>query len=136
MANIKNVIQTGSGFSLHIQGVSEILKNLELTKNQRGRLQKFLEEEANKVIKTAKKIVPVDTGRLRDSHRVLTHGATGRTTVRVDIVAGGLMVRGRYVNYARAVHNNNPWLEAALRVHEHGYQDRLAKAIKIYGRRG
>ena len=127
----------GKNFSFNIKGMTEVLKNLELTKNQRARLQNFLEKEANKVVKTARQIVHVDTGRLRDSHRVLTYGATGRTTVRVDIAAGGIIVRGRLVNYAQAHHEKvDPWLEKAVRMHSAGYTDRMAKAVKIYGRRG
>lgn len=147
----KNPIQVGKNFRIEVEGMSEVLKNLELTKNQRKRLQKFLKTEANKIVRTAKKIVPVDTSRLKDSHRILTYGSTGQSIVRVDIVVGGIVVRGRLVNYAAAVHQGyrqyifgqdtghrvpgRPWLLAAIQIHAPGYQDRLAEAIKIHGRR-
>jgi hypothetical protein len=125
------------GYRAELKGFSETLRNLKLTKNQQGNLQNFLKKEANKVIATAKAIVPVDTGRLRDSHRVLTGGATGRNFVKVNIVVGGIIIRGRFVNYAAAVHEGSPsfparpWLAMAVKAHAPGYMDRLRRAIKL-----
>lgn len=146
-ANIK--VQKGP-FNLRVEGASEILRNLELTKNQKTRLVKFLKDEGGKVIKTAQKLVPFDTGRLHDSHEVVSDtGAGSSDEISVDIVAGGKNIRGRFVNYAAAVHEGNPghpiphlrmpprpWLANAIKAHGPGYMNRLRKAVKIYGRRG
>lgn len=129
-------ISKSKGFSLRIRGYSETLRNIQRTRNLQGEgLQRFLKQEGEKVVKTAKSIVPVDTGRLKDSHRVLTYGAAERHFVRVDVVAGGIIIRGRFVNYAAAVHRDRPWLMAALRMHEPGYKSRLKKYVKVYGKR-
>lgn len=125
-------VQTGKGFRVFIKGYSEALINLKLLKNQNVRLQKFLEKEAAKIVKTAKEIVPYDTGRLHDTHRILTGGATGKNFVKVTIVAGGIMMRGKFVNYAAKVHKvNKPWLAMARDMHAPGFDVRLGKAIKI-----
>lgn len=124
-------VQTGKGFRVFIRGYSETLINLKLLKNQNVRLQKFLEKEAAKIVKTAKEIVHVDTGRLKDTHRILTWGATGKNFVRVTIIAGGIMMRGKFVNYAAVQHGRHPWLAMARDMHAPGFDVRLAKAIKI-----
>lgn len=140
MADIK--VGTGKGFRVKVEGFNEVLKTLSLTKDQTVNLQKFLKEEGHRIVKTARQIVPVKTGRLKDSHRVLTYGTTGkRGFVRVDIVAGGISVRGKFVNYAAAVHEGapgmpgRPWLETAAKMH---FNDarllyNLKNSIKIYG---
>jgi len=136
MANKVISVKKG-GFSLHVRGYSQTLRNLALLKDQKANLQKFLEDEANKVIRTAKSIVPVATGRLKDTHRVLTGDAAKRGFVKADIAVGGIFMRGRFVNYAAAVHEGSPryparpWLATALALHAPGYKARLAKAIKI-----
>lgn len=142
-------------FSLEVKGANEIMRNLELTKNQQKRLRKFLLGEGARVMKTAKELVPVDEQRLSDSHEVVDHKGhpgytgSGKSDVAVDIVAGGKSVRGRFVDYAAAVHEGNPghpiahlrkgprpWLANAIKLHSAGYMKRLGKAIKIYGRKG
>ena len=135
-------IRTNKGFSLEVKGYSEVLRGLKLTKNQTKRLQAFLSVEADKVIKTARSLVPIDTARLKDSHRKL-HGGAGvgkrGHALRMDVVAGGLSMRGRFVDYASAVHEGSPryptprpWLANALKLHAPGYTKRLARAIKLY----
>lgn len=129
-------IKSSKGFSMELKGYSQVLRNLALTKNQKANLQKFLEDEANKVIRTAKSIVPIDTGRLKDSHRIMKD-ATKRDMIRADIVVGGIIIQGRFVGYATAVHEGSPsyparpWLAAAIQAHASGYKNRLAKAIKL-----
>lgn len=125
-----------AGFHMEIKGYGRTLRKLALLKDQKANLQKFLEDEANKVIRTARSIVPVDTGRLKDTHRIFT-GGSKKDFVRADIVVGGIFMRGRFVNYAAAVHEGSPtyparpWLATALALHEPGYRARLKKAIKI-----
>ena len=134
----------GSGFRITVTGFDTVLKNLKLTAKQRPRIQKFLEQEAAKVMRIAKATVPVDTARLQESHRILTYGSEGTHTVRVDVVAGGISVRGKMVSYAQAVHeglgvhkgNPRPWLKEAVAAVSHGFDNRLKKVIKIYGTKG
>lgn len=128
---VLNLGDKASGFDIKIHGYSKVLKNLKLTRDQSKNLQAFLEKEAEAVKNTAMTLVHVVTGRLRDSHRVITFGATGAKVVRADVVVGGKVVRGKFVNYAVVQHERHPWLEMALRMHASGYQERLAKAIKI-----
>lgn len=119
----------GDGFRVQIHGYSEILKSLKLNQDQRKNLQEFLEKEAKKIVKSAQQFVHKKTWRLHDSMRVLTGGATGKT-VRVDVVCGGINVRGKFVDYAAAHHTINPYLEAAVMAHMDGFKDRLQDAIK------
>ena len=148
-SNIKT--KTKGGFMLKISGVNEILRNLELTKNQSARLHKFLKDEANKIKATAQEMVPEDTGRLKESHRVESSRSSRKDLIAVDILVGGIVVKDRMVSYAAAVHEGytvksgpfkgrtgppRPWLANALKRHEAGYKSRLKKAIKIYGRSG
>jgi hypothetical protein len=144
-------------FSLEVKGAKEIMRNLELTKNQTQRLRRFLKDEGAKVVETAQKLVPKDELRLMESHEVVDHGTHPSPTssdsadIAVDVVAGGQSIRGRFVDYAAAVHEGytvksgrfagatrepRPWLANAIKRHSPGYMRRLKKAIKIYGRRG
>jgi len=132
----------GKGFTMKITGVQDIIRNLELTKRQKDRVQKFLEDESNTLIKVARETVPVDTSRLKDSHRMLT-GGSKKGFIKADVVAGGISIRGRFVHYAEAVHEGDPkgrgiartsrpWLRMAFEKTNKGYTIRLAKVIKIH----
>ena len=69
----------------------------------------------------------------------------GKDVIAVDILVGGISVRGREVDYATAVHEGytdarsgvkhaaRPWLATAVRLHASGFESRLKKAVKIYG---
>jgi len=143
-------IRGSKGFTIEVSGFSEVMRNLELTKNQTDRLYKFLKDEAEKVKAAAIALVPVDKGRLKESHRVEAARGSNKDEMRVDVVAGGIHVQGRFVDYAAAVHEGyrefvfgrptgrnvpgRPWLANAIRAHTPGYMNRLKRAIKIHGR--
>lgn len=153
MSKFNSNINTGNksnGFTVRLSGVNDILRNLELTKNQTSRLQKFLIAEAEKIKRTAIELVPKDTLRLAESHRVESSRTfTGsKDVIAVDILVGGISIRGRFVDYAAAVHEGNPkhpiihlrkpgrpWLARAAQMHAPGFESRLKKAVKIYGGR-
>lgn len=126
----KTIGNKSKGFWIEVQGYSGILKSLKLNQDQRKNLQAFLDKEADKVVKTAQEKVHIVSKRLHDTIRKQTGGATGKTSVRVNVVAGGKSMRGRFVGYAKAHHDINPYLDDAIAAHAHGYQDRALKAIK------
>jgi hypothetical protein len=137
-------VKQGKGFTMFFETreFRAAILNLRLTRNQAPRLQKFLVAEAEKIKKTALTLVPRKTHRLADSHRVLTQGSNvKRGIVQAVVVAGGKSVRGKFVNYAAAVHDGTPkmtgrpWLQRALNIHKPGFTNRMAKSVKIYGRR-
>jgi hypothetical protein len=143
----------GKGFHMELLGYDQVHKGLKLMKNQRAALMKFLKDEANKLNDLAKSTAPFDKGRLKDSHRVMTRGSGrgGQQTASgmeysAAVIAGGISVRGRMVDYAAAVHEGNPghprpsagtlkprpWLRKALERISNGFEKRLARAIKIH----
>lgn len=138
-----------TGVEISISGTDEILKNIILTKDQSARLQQFVKDEGNKLRALAADMCPKDTGRLRQSHRVLTFGRIGAEgEYAAYVVAGGIVVRGRFINYAAAVHEGSrahdgvpampsrPWMRKAIREFGPGFVKRIAKAVKIYGTPG
>ena len=132
-------ITSGGVLRLELIGFDEVTHNLRLTKDQHANLQKFVKDEAYKLMDIAKRTVPVATGRLRDSHRVESDGAD-KNLIEASVVAGGLNIRGKFVDYAAAVHEGVkvrsgwPWLENSLRFLAPGFYQRLKSAVKIYGR--
>ncbi len=130
-------IKGGKAFSVHIAmgEFNAVLANLQLAKGQGPRLQKALVREGNAIVKNSKIFVGKKTHRLEQSHRVLTYGTTGKRGVRVDVVAGGISVRGKLVNYAAAHHAVNPYLQTALDLQWPGFTARMAKAVKLPGRK-
>jgi hypothetical protein len=121
----------GKNFAIHVTGINVVLRNLERTKNQEDAIKDFLEIEAEDIIDRAQEIVPYDTGRLHDSHRKGAVKTGDRPSI--DVMAGGIVVRGKMVNYAKKVHDNDPWLQEACDMQMRGFTSRLAKTIKIYG---
>lgn len=92
------------------------------------------EEELNALLRDAKAMTPVDTGRLQESGRVLAP-RTSKTAVKVDfqVIFGAITVRGRFVDYALIVHETHPskskFLERAEQEHMPGMPDRIEKKV-------
>jgi hypothetical protein len=130
-------IKGGKAFSMRIDMAefNRVLTNLSIAKEQGPRLQKALVKEGEAIKKNSMIFVGKKTHRLEQSHRVLTYGAKGKPTIRVDVAAGGISVRGKLVNYAAAHHAVNPYLQAALDLQRPGFEQRMTKAIKLPGRR-
>ena len=130
-------IKGGKAFSMRVDMTefNKVIANLQLAKAQGPLLQRALKKEGDAIVGNSKIFVGKKTWRLHDSHRVLTYGAQGRPTVRVDVVAGGISVRGKLVNYAAAHHAKNPYLQMAVSIQRPGFTKRISKAIKLPGRR-
>ena len=130
-------IKGGKAFSMKIDMVEfqKVIMNLELAKAQGPLLQKALKKEGEAIVANSKIFVGKKTLRLMQSHRVLTHGAQGKPTVSVSVVAGGISVRSKLVNYAAAHHANNPYLQMAVDLQRPGFEGRIAKAVKLPGRK-
>lgn len=131
-------IKGGKAFSLKVDMAefNKVIANLELAKAQGPLLQRALKKEGDAILVNSKIFVGKKTHRLEQSHRVLTYGTTGkRGSVRVDVVAGGISVRGKLVNYAAAHHDKNPYLQMAVDIQKPGFTARISKAIKLPGRK-
>ncbi len=131
---VKDPVVNTRDFSMRLEGFSDVYNNLELTKDQSARMKKFLKAEAAKVNRLAMEIVPIDTHALQLSHRLEGPFEKGSKAgdITVEVRAGGMMSKGKMVNYATKVHmTNKPWLQMALSMITPGYDKRLANAVKI-----
>lgn len=129
-------------------GFNAIAKKLHsLAPAATAELQDELKKVAEKIRKTSMSLTPVDTGALRDSTRVLTKW-TGtaapktRGTVGVAVAVGGIVSKGKFVNYAAVVHETHPtmshFLKKAVELHANEVRNkigaRIDKLIRRYGR--
>jgi hypothetical protein len=92
------------GFAISVTGFDVTLRTLKLSKNQRNRLEAFVQKECDKVIDHAQEIVPFDEGDLHDTHR------------REKIQANRTGVE--------------PWLKEAADYELVGYQERAVAHLK------
>lgn len=87
------------GIAISIQGLDEAIRVLErLKRHPEKRLKETFRSEAGKILNRAKSLTPVDTGRLRDSGRLI------EVKDGIAIAFGGMIVRGVDVDYAVYVH--------------------------------
>ncbi len=93
-----------SSARLRITGMENVKRNFNaLVKGMDPAAARVLKEVAKEVKKEAKELVPVDTGALRASIRVIVTAATAGHITRVGVRAGGFEVNpktGNLVNYA------------------------------------
>jgi len=96
-----------SSKQLRIEGIENVKRNFNaLTKGINPAAARVLKAVAEDVKKEAKELVPVDTGALRDSIRVIVTAKTAGNITRVGVRAGGYEVNpktGKLVDYAVSV---------------------------------
>lgn len=78
------------------------------------------------IVKEAKRLVPVDTGRLRDSITADTKGEAGRSIATGDIVADAPYAG--FVEFGTVRQAPQPFMRPALRKYRKGFKDDLARA--------
>jgi hypothetical protein len=117
------------GFAISVTGFDVTLRTLKLSKNQRNRLEAFVQKECDKVIDHAQEIVPFDEGDLHDTHRREKIQAN-RTGVVYRVIAGGISGPNKFVGYASKVHDREPWLKEAADYELVGYQERAVAHLK------
>lgn len=93
-----------SSTRLRIKGVEQVKRNFNaLTKGMNPAALRVLRDVAKDVKKEAKELVPVDTGALKASIRLIVTAATAGNITRVGVRSGGYEVNpktGKIVNYA------------------------------------
>ena len=93
-----------SNTKLRIEGIENVKRNFNaLTEGMNPAAARVLKEVAEEVKTEAKDLVPVDTGALRDSIRLIVTAKPAGNITRVGVRAGGYEVNpktGKLVNYA------------------------------------
>jgi len=93
-----------SNTKLRIEGIENVKRNFNaLTEGMNPAAARVLKEIAEEVKTEAKELVPVDTGALRDSIRLIVTAKSAGNITRVGVRAGGYEVNpktGSLVNYA------------------------------------
>ena len=117
------------GFSVSVTGFDVTLKTLKLSKDQRNRLEAFVQEECDKVIEHAQEIVPYYEGDLHDTHRREKLQAN-KDGVVYRVIAGGIMGPNKFVDYAAKVHEREPWLKEASDYELLGFHERAVKRLR------
>jgi len=130
---------------LRIDGVEKVKRNFNvLTQGMEPAAARVLKEVAEEAKTEAKKLVPVDTGALRDSIRLIVTAKTAGNITRVGIRAGGYEVNpktGKLVNYAIPVEFGThrqvpqPYLIPAVSRKASRIMRRLLKELVILPRR-
>ena len=106
-------------------------------------IQEALEEEADKILAMAQTLTPVDTGRLKESGRVIKprRDAT-KTKFEYVIIFGGIQVRGLFIDYALEVHERTDvphrvgqakYLSTAFRMALPGLAKRIEARLDLEG---
>lgn len=93
-----------SSVRMRIEGVEKVKRNfMALTEGMNPAAARVLKDVAEDVKKEAKELVPVDTGALRDSIRLIVTAKTAGNITRVGVRAGGFEINpktGKLVDYA------------------------------------
>lgn len=101
-----------------------------------SQVNKTIAEEVEQLLIEAKELAPVETGRLRDSGRLVKR--KGPSGVMYEIVFGGVTRKGKFVDYAVAVHElhrtKSQYLQKAVAKRVPGLPDKIAKKVKLKGR--
>jgi Bacteriophage HK97-gp10, putative tail-component len=84
---------------------------------------KATETELTKLLADAKENAPVDTGRLRESGRLIRSGTN------FSVVFGDVTVRGIEVDYAQIVDLRTNYLQDAADKHLSGLADKVTKEV-------
>jgi hypothetical protein len=126
------------GIYVTTEGFEEVQRTLLKMRNSAGpELQKALVKEAKIIKELSRLMTPIKTGRLHDSTRVVTGGAVPKKGyIVVQVIAGGIMVRGIMVNYAALVHethrSKSHFLLKALKLRERGFEQRVKTNVKKF----
>jgi hypothetical protein len=110
-----------------IEGVGKIQASLEkLEKEAKQEMLKTLNRVAGEIFAQSQRVVPVDTGNLRASGRVIAAKETNLTAT--------LTYGGSAVTYAMAVHEKRiKYLEEPFRRNERRFKEQMAAAAKRIG---
>lgn len=124
--------------TVSIKGVEENIEALRLIKDKtKDKIIEVLQEETQEVVEEAKKMVPVDTGSLRDSIK----RTVSKKTLSATVSAGG-KVKGVDTYYAFFVEFGTkkmparPFFYPTARAHEEDIAERLGDEIYELLRRG
>lgn len=117
------------GFKISVEGFEVTVRTLKLSKNQKNRLEAFVQKEADKVLDHAQEIVPWDEGDLHDTHR-REKVMANRDGVIYRVAAGGMSGPNKFVNYAEKVHANDPWLKNAADYELIDFEERVVRRLR------
>ena len=131
--------------NLKVEGIEHVKRNFNaLTDGMNPAAARVLKEIAEEVKTEAKDLVPVDTGALRDSIRLIVTAVSAGDITRVGVRAGGYEVNpktGNLVNYAVYVEfgtsrqSPQPYLIPAASKKASQIMRRLLKELTLLPRR-
>jgi hypothetical protein len=119
--------------TVKITGVQETIKQLEtINKDALAAARMIMQVHLESWLLDAKLLVPVDTGALKESGRVLK-GRSSKTASNFAIWFGGVSRKGKFVDYAIEVHENHPtgsqYLQRVVDARTPQLEDALVKEL-------
>ena len=120
--------------TVKITGIKETIKQLEtINKNALAAARMTMQTHLESWLIDAKMLVPVDTGALKESGRVLK-GRSSKTATNFQIWFGGVSRKGKFVDYAIEIHDNHPtgsgFLQRVVDARTPQLEDALKKALE------